>query len=203
MNDAKLGGRLPLLDPDTLKPEQKDIYHQIDQTLIPWATKAGFEGKTEQGRFIGPFNPFLYSPAISAGFLKFMKAESEHTTLSKRVQEVVILSVGSIWQSHYEIYAHSALAWQAGLSEQAIAALRAGEVSDELSPEEIVAQRFARQLTSEHKVDADLYKAAEIAFGREGLVNLTFLIGLYLYTCATLNAFDIPAPPQGSKSAAK
>ncbi len=53
-DEAKLGGRLPLLDPNTLKPEQKELYNQIDQTLIPWATKAGLEGKTEQGHFIGP-----------------------------------------------------------------------------------------------------------------------------------------------------
>ncbi len=126
-----------------------------------------------------------------------MKAGSEHTTLSKRVQEVVILSVGAIWQSQYELYAHSALARQAGLSEQAIAALTAGTASDDLLPEEIIAHRFARQLTVEHRVDAALYKEAESAFGREGLLNLTFLMGIYLYTCATLNAFESPVPSQG------
>lgn len=63
-HDAQLAGRLPLLDPDTLKPEQKKLYDQIDQTLIPWSRKAGFLGKTEEGRLLGPFNPFLYSPDI-------------------------------------------------------------------------------------------------------------------------------------------
>ncbi len=202
-DEMKLGGRLPLLDPKALKPEQKTLYDQIDETLIPWATKAGFEGKTDEGRFIGPFNPFLYSPDVAAGFLKFMKANSEHTTLSKRVQEVVILSVGAIWKSHYELYAHSALARQAGLSESAIAALTAGGASDDLLPEEVVAHRFARQMVSEHRVDADLYNETERAFGRDGLVDLTFLMGIYLYTCVTLNAFEVPVPPQVSKPAAK
>ena len=129
---------------------------QIDQTLIPWARNAGFEGKTNEGRFIGPFNPFLYSADVATGFPTFMKANSNHTTLSHRVQEVVILSVGAIWQSEYELYAHSAVARKAGLSEQAIAALAAGGASDDLSPEEMVAHRFARQMTSEHRVDTEL-----------------------------------------------
>ena len=84
------------------------------------------------------------------------------------------------------IYAHSALARQAGLSEQAITALKAGKVADDLSPEEIVAQNFARQLTMEHKVDSGLFQEAEKTFGREGLVDMTFLIGIYLYTSVTL-----------------
>ena len=58
-------------------------------------------------------------------------------------------------------------------------------------------------MTIEHRVDADLYDAAEKAFGKEGLVNLTFLIGIYLYTCVTLNAFEVPVPAQGSKADAK
>ncbi len=197
-HETQLAGRLLLLDPDALNPGQKKLYNQIDQTLIPWAAKAGFEGKTKDGRFIGPFNPFLYSPEIATGFLTFMKANSEHTTLSHRVQEVVILSVGAIWQSEYELYAHSALAREAGLSEQAIAALASGGAPDDLSPEELVAHRFARQMTIEHRVDADLYSEAEKAFGKEGLVNLTFLMGIYLYTCVTLNAFEVPAPAQDS-----
>ncbi len=198
-HETQLAGRLPLLDPNTLKPEQKKLYNQIDETLIPWAAKAGFEGKTEDGRLIGPFNPLLYSPEIATGFLTFMKANSDHTTLSKRVQEVVILSVGAVWQSQYELYAHSALAQKAGLSERAIAALVTGGAAVDLSPEELVAHRFARQMTIEHRVDADLYSKAETAFGKEGLVNLTFLMGIYLYTCVSLNGFEVPVPAQDLK----
>ncbi len=123
-----------------------------------------------------------------------MQADFKHTSLNKRVHEVVILSTGAVWQSPYELYAHSAVARRAGLPEAAIQALVAGQSSHELTPEEQVAHRFARKLTLDRKVDADLYREAEAAFGRTGLVDIVYLVGMYLLTCALLNAFEIPAP---------
>jgi len=192
--DASLGGRLPLLDPKALKGDQKELYDQLSGTLVSWANLSGFKGATEAGELIGPFNPFLYSVGITPGFLKWMQADSQHTSLNKRVHEVVILSVGAVWKSPYELYAHAAVARKVGVPERAIEALVAGNSSEELTREEQIAHRFARQLAAERKVDADLYREAEQAFGRAALVDMVYLIGLYLLTCALLNAFEIPAP---------
>ncbi len=193
-NNATLGGRLPLLNPETLEGDQKKLYEFIDSTLIPGAAASGFKGKTEDGRLIGPANPFLYSPGITSGFLQLALADSKYSSLDKRVREVVILSVNAAWKSRYELYAHSAVARTVGLSEAAIQALVAGNSSDDLSQKERVAHRFARQLASEHKVDPDLYREAESMFGRTGLVDMAYLVGMYLLTAALLNAFEIPAP---------
>ena len=43
-------------------------------------------------------------------------------------------------------------------------------------------------------MDADLYVAAEKAFGRQGLVDLAYLAGIYHTICVLLNGFEIPAP---------
>lgn len=193
-NETALGGRLPLLDPKALQGDQKQLYDVMNSTLVAWANKNGFKGKTEDGKLIGPFNPYLYSTGITPGFLKWMQADGEHTRLSKRVHEVVILSTGAVWKSPYELYAHSAVARSVGLPETAIQALVAGQSPDDVTPEEQVAHRFARQLASEHRVDADLYREAETIFGRTGLVDMVYLVGMYLLTCALLNAFEIPAP---------
>jgi 4-carboxymuconolactone decarboxylase len=193
-NNAFLGGRLPLLDPKELEGEQKKLYELMSSTLVTWADASGFKGKTEDGKLIGPFNPYLYSTGITPGFLQWMQADSKHTSLNKRVHEVVILSTGAVWKSPYELYAHSAVARKAGIPEAAIQALVAGESSDQLSPEEQVAHRFARQLATNYRLDADLYREAESMFGRVGLIDMVYLIGMYLLTCALLNAFEIPSP---------
>ncbi len=193
MTQSELGGRLPLIDPDTLTGNQKQLYDHMNSSLIPWSESNGFIGKTSDGKLIGPFNPYLYS-RITPGFLQWMQADSKHTTLTKRVHEVVILTTGAVWQSPYELYAHSAVAHTVGLPEAAIKALAAGGSSDELLPEEQVAHRFARKLTLERNVDAALYHETETAFGKTGLVDMVYLIGMYLLTCALLNAFEIPAP---------
>ncbi len=189
-----LGGRLPLLDPATLTAEQREIYDRQDRTMIPWAKTSGFRGKANDGRLIGPFNPVLLSPGITPCFLDLQEAEAKHTTLSERVRQVVILVVGAVWKSDYELYAHSAVARKAGISEGAIRTLAAGGLPDDLIDHEKIAQRYARQLSVEHRVAAALYRAAEEASGRQGLVDIAYLVGIYYIVCGLLNGFEIPAP---------
>jgi 4-carboxymuconolactone decarboxylase len=192
--NEKLGGRLPLLDPKELAPAQAKLYKVMDETLIAWGKQSGFVVKTNDGKFIGPFNPSLYSPGITEGFSNFMDAEAKYTKLDKRTRQIVILTVGGVWNSPYELYAHSAEARKVGLPEEAIQALASGESPKGLTSNELMAHRFARQLSAERRVDDDLYRKAKQAFGEEGLVDMIYLIGIYLVTCALLNGFAIPAP---------
>ncbi len=189
-----LGGRLPLLDPQTLSAEQRKVYDLLNETMLPWADISGFQSKTEGGRLIGPFNPILFSPGISRAFIQLQVDEAKYTTLSERVRQVVILTVGAVWQSDYERYAHAAVARKAGISEEAIRTLSAGGLPDELDASEKLAQRYTRQLSTEHRVDDALYRDAEQAFGHEGLVNLAYLAGIYHLVCGLLSSFEIPVP---------
>ncbi|WP_422743452.1 carboxymuconolactone decarboxylase family protein [Mycobacterium sp. WMMD1722] len=192
--DSTLGGRLPLIDPATLTGDQKDLYATMRLTLIAWADSYDVRAMTDDGKLIGPFNPCLYSTGITPGFLAWMQADLAHTTLDKQTHEVVILTVGAIWKSPYETYAHSAVARTVGLPEAAIEGLCRGETPPELTAGQLLAHRFASQLTREHEVDDDLYREVEMHFGSATLVDLVYLVGLYLLTCALLNAFQIPKP---------
>lgn len=192
----RMGGRLPLLNPEALSVAQKAVYDRLNTTMIRWADRAQFQSKTDDGRLIGPFNPGLYSPSIGSAFLDLHDAEEKYTSLSERVRQVVILAVGAVWESDYELYAHSAAARLTGISEGAIRTLASSGLPDDLSEQEKIAQRYARKLSAEHRVDAALYSATERAFGKQGVVDLTFLIGIYHITCALLNGFDIPAPDE-------
>jgi 4-carboxymuconolactone decarboxylase len=191
-----LGGRLPLLDPQALSAPQKETYDRLNTTWVAWADGVPFQSKTEGGRFIGPFNPILFSPAISSSFLDLQEVEQKNTSLSQRVRQIVILAVGAVWKSNYELYAHAAAARKAGISEDATRTLTTGGLPDELSDQEKIAQRYARQLSAEHRVEAALYQTAEHAFGKQGLVEMTYLIGIYHTVCSLLNAFEVPAPDQ-------
>jgi 4-carboxymuconolactone decarboxylase len=183
-----LGGRLPLLDPATLSTAQKETYEQLNRTWIPQANGVPLQIKLEEGRLFGPFNPMLFSPAISSSFLDLQETEQTNTSLSQQVREVVILAVGAVWKSKYELYSHAAAARKLGISENAIRMLTTGGLPDELSDQEKVAQGYAHQLSAEHHVDAALYSAAEHAFGQRGLLEITYLTGIYHIVCALLNA---------------
>ena len=77
LNDARLGGRLPLLDPKSLEGDQRKLYERMQTQLVSWADNSGFKGQTEDGKLIGPFNPYLYSTGITPGFLEWLQADSK------------------------------------------------------------------------------------------------------------------------------
>ena len=193
-DEDSLGGRLPLLGKSELSGAQSTLYEAMDKDLIPWAKKSGFKASTGNGRLLGPFNPLLYSPMIGQGFLEYLSAERKHTSLSAEVREVIILSVGAVWRSAYELYAHAVVADKAGLERETIDALAAGRTPETLSDDQRVAHEFARSLAAEHKVAPELYTRAEETFGRAGIVDVIHLVSLYMGTSALLNAFDVPVP---------
>jgi 4-carboxymuconolactone decarboxylase len=192
-NDG-LGGRLPLADPATLSAAQRELFDKMTSTVVPWADDTGFHSTTADGRFIGPFNPALLNPALTAAAAELLLGEREYTSLSARLREVVILAVGAVWQSDYELYAHTAAARTVGIPEDAIQVLVSGGIPANLSKDEIIAAELTRQLSTTHRVDETLYRQAENAFGTKGLTDIAMLIGIYHTVSLTLNLFEIPAP---------
>ena len=201
MKSEILGGRLPLLDPHELTAAQKMLYGRLNTTMIPWAEGAHFQSKTEDGRLIGPFNPLLYSPDIATRFMDLHDGEEKYTSLNERVRQIVILAVGAAWKCEYELYAHRAAALKAGISEAAIRTLATGGLSGELNEDEKIAYRYAQRLTADHRVDTVLYGDAEQAFGKQGVVDITYLAGIYHIVCSLLNGFEVPAPDRVPKAA--
>jgi 4-carboxymuconolactone decarboxylase len=189
-----MSGRLPLLKPEDLNAAQRAFYDVLVASFGPWADKSGFEVLAPDRSLLGPLGPLLFSPDLGAAQLGLFRADRSSTSLSPRVHEVVVLTVGAAWGADYELYAHSAVGTLAGLSDDVVAALLAGRPPDFHNEQEAIAHEFTRQLVGAHRVAADAYARAEQAFGHKGLVDMVLLIGLYLATCALINAFEVPAP---------
>lgn len=136
----------------------------------------------------------LQSPVIAGSFLRFQAAEQENTSLTPQVRQVVVLAVGAVWRSAYELYAHSAVARSVGLPDQVVRALAAGQMPGELSAAEQAAWQFTHQLTTQRHVDQPIYDQAHAVFGAQGITDMLFLIGAYQAVCGILSAFEIPAP---------
>ncbi|MEV5753685.1 carboxymuconolactone decarboxylase family protein [Actinoallomurus sp. NPDC052308] len=194
ISSHELGGRLPLADRSSLSESQQHLFDRMTESVVPWAEHNGFTSRTREGRFIGPFNGALLSPVISGGFLDFQAAEETHTSLTERVRQVVILAVGAVWGSAYELYAHSAAARTTGLPEETVDALAAGRMPGELSAAERTAWRFAHRLTARRRIEQPLYDEARAAFRPKGVTDMVLLIGAYQTVCGLLNTFEVPAP---------
>jgi 4-carboxymuconolactone decarboxylase len=153
-----------------------------------------FATTTADGRLIGPFNALALRPKVGMAFLEWVATLERESSLPKAVREAVILTVGTAWDSDYELYAHIILARSVGLAEEAITAIRTGSTED-LDGELGVAFRFTQELVLTQRVRDATYRSAERTFGLNGVVDLVHLIGAYLSASALLNAFEVPAPP--------
>jgi 4-carboxymuconolactone decarboxylase len=116
------------------------------------------------------------------------------TSLSPRVHEIVILTVGTALNSRYELYAHSVVARRAGLAEDVIRAIETGHAPALNDEQEATAYEFTRQLLDEYRIDSETYARSAEAFGHKGLVDVVVLIGLYLTICTLINAFEVSVP---------
>jgi 4-carboxymuconolactone decarboxylase len=193
-DDSRLGGRLPLLTPAELDPEQAQLRDRLAATRGADARAAGFALELPGGEVIGPFNAFLRVPGIFQA-LQQWAAAIRHYDLPADVQQVAILTVGAAWHSDYEVYAHTAEARHAGVPENAIESIVAGQPPVGLSGPADIAHRLALALAVDHAVSDDLYAEAHDAFGAERLIALVNLIGRYMNTAAMLACFGVPAPP--------
>jgi 4-carboxymuconolactone decarboxylase len=191
---SQLGGRLPLLTPAELDPEQARLRDRLAATRGADARAAGFLLELPAGEVAGPFNAYLRVPGIFQA-LQQWATEIRHYDLPADVQQVAILTLGAAWNSDYEVYAHAAEARHAGLPDQAVDAIIAGEAPTGLSPAADIARRLTLALAVDHAVSDDLYAEAHQAFGTERLIALVNLIGRYMNTAAVLACFRVPAPP--------
>ena len=194
---AEKNARLPLLDPASLNPDQHELYERLAAGMVPWAKQSGFEAQSPDGKLLGPFNAMLYSPEMGAAQLNTVTTERDATTLDARVREVVILTVGAVCKSDYELYAHRAVAAKAGLAAEDIKLLATGAeltATTQLRPTEQAAYRFVRAITKDHRVPGDIFADAQKLFGHKGLVDMLHLAGLYMAISAVLNVFEVPVP---------
>lgn len=189
----QLGGRLRLLEPDSLSDEQRQLYDRLEKAIGPLSERDGTIARLDDGRLIGPFNPMLRTPRLSAAFAGWV-AEIDRAEISEVLRQVLILTVASVWRADYEIYAHVAAARGAGVPEPAITAILSGYPPEGLDQPSELGHRLALTLLTSHDVPDALYAECVDAFGEAGMIAMLSLIGEYQLVSALLVCFRVPAP---------
>ncbi|MGV0794513.1 carboxymuconolactone decarboxylase family protein [Mycolicibacterium sp. XJ1819] len=188
-----LGGRLPIIDLNTATPAQAELAARMKAVVIPLGEATGIQMVDADGRLVGPLNAYLYNTVIGEALMEVANA-SATVSLPARVKEVVVLSVGGLWGSDFELYAHELVARLVGLPEESIQSLASGQPPVGLTGNEQLAAQFAQELISNRRVSDELYQAAEAAFGTAGVVDIVYLTGTYLSASSLFNAFELLGP---------
>jgi 4-carboxymuconolactone decarboxylase len=99
-----MSGRIPQLAPADLDESQRALYDSLVANEVPWAEGAGVRAIAPDRTLLGPFNPLLFSPVLGTRLIGVFRADKAGTSLSRRVHEIVVLTVGAAWRSDYSDY---------------------------------------------------------------------------------------------------
>jgi 4-carboxymuconolactone decarboxylase len=184
--------RLPLLPPTSLSPDQADLYD--DMVAVIEKNFGDLVARRNDGALIGPFNAWLHFPHFGKPAWAFNRAMYEHSVLPAAIHQLVILVTAAKFGARYEIYGHEYFAQRAGLAEQKIATIVAGERPADLTHDESVAYDMAAALNRGGPLPETTYRAVLTTFGDVALAEIVFLVGCFSMVGVTLNAFDVSVP---------
>ena len=111
-------------------------------------------------------------------------------------RETAIITVGVQNQAGYIVYAHIAIAADAGyLSERQLQSIKDGKKPDGLSEKCSVAYDIAKRLSSTPgPMPDELWQMALAVLGKDETVGLLHYIGFYSYISMFMNGTDVPVP---------
>ena len=194
---ANSAERLPRLTKAELNEEQLNLHRLI--TSGPRASGAAlFELQDAQGALNGPFGVMLHAPVLGGPLQELGAAVRYRTRMTDRTREIAILAVATATGSEFERYAHEPIGQAAGLTGTELSALRHGTFTS-ADPTETAAYALCRRM-----LDADPrqpwsdeeYAAAVAALSREGVLELTVLVGYYRTLAQLMHIFAIGTPEE-------
>ncbi|MES2960371.1 MAG: carboxymuconolactone decarboxylase family protein [Pseudomonadota bacterium] len=141
----------------------------------------------------GPFLPLLRSPELLDRVAKLGEHLRFHSALDARVRELAICVVARHVSNQFEWMMHAPLAVKAGVSSEAIEALRQGARPRHLALDEEDALDFAQELLNRHGVSDPTYQSALARWGEGGVVELTTLLGYFAMVSWLMNVARTPA----------
>jgi alkylhydroperoxidase family enzyme len=130
------------------------------------------------------------STVAFTGFVRCIAHMNRHTELPADAREAAILRVGAVVGSEYEWGQHVPRARRAGLTDEQIRAVRAGDLAT-LPPVVAVAARYA-EAVERRTVDDEVWVAVAEHFTSAQVVELTTLAGFYGLVSRLLLALDVP-----------
>ncbi|OFW22817.1 MAG: hypothetical protein A3H27_02695 [Acidobacteria bacterium RIFCSPLOWO2_02_FULL_59_13] len=178
------GNRLPLV-----KREEMDEYGKKVYDLFVGPQTRSLLGLQ------GPYGIWLYSPRLGEHLLAENQYLRYKTDLGQRLTELAILVTARELDNNFEWTAHEPAALKAGLEQEIIDSVKYRKDTASLGEREALIIRFGRELFGKKKVSSDTFARAVHLFGKQGVVELTILMGNYASIASVINAFDLQLRP--------
>jgi 4-carboxymuconolactone decarboxylase len=185
--------RVPQVELAEMTAQQREFYDKY-ATGVRAAPGSTFPLVDAHGQLIGPPAVWVLSQPLGLALERFGYAIRYELTLSRRAQEMAILMVAQHRQSEFERFAHAQAGLKAGLTEDDLAALAAGEPPALDTEEERAVYETTRRILDTGSLNDKAYQAAADVLTAPRLFELVTLVGYYLMLATQLSVFDIQPP---------
>jgi hypothetical protein len=99
LDEKYWGGRRPRVESLTPNEDQRSAIETIQKLIGSFK----FATTDSGGRLIGPFNALALRPELGMAFIQWAASNERESLLPKVIRELVILTVGTAWDSDYEL----------------------------------------------------------------------------------------------------
>ncbi|MGH7316518.1 MAG: hypothetical protein ACREJS_09695 [Candidatus Rokuibacteriota bacterium] len=147
----------------------------------------------------GPFSMLLHSPQLAERLLPLVTFFREESTVEGKLRSVAILAAVREREAAYVWAAQAAQARRNGVGEAIIDVLRAKGDPAGLPADERDIVVYVRQLMRTNRVDQAAFDALAGRHGAQWMVEMTAAANYFAMQCGVVNAFEVPAPPDGDK----
>jgi 4-carboxymuconolactone decarboxylase len=150
----------------------------------------------------GPFSMLLHSPQLAERLLPLVTFFRDESTVEGKLRSVAILAAVREREAAYVWSAQVGQARRNGVAEPSIDVLRAKGDPAGLPTDEREIVVYVRQLMRTNKVDQAAFDALAKRHDAQWMVEMTAAANYFAMLCGVVNAFEVPAPPDGDKLSA-
>ena len=170
--------RIPYPEIDDLDPDVAQFMRRIDPMVNVFHMMAHAQGSVRQ-------------------FMRFGNALLFKSALDPVLQEIVILRVGHVTGSSYEVHQHRIVGINRGMTREQVDAVPDGAASDVFDETQKLAIQVADEVLADVRMSDATFKAASEAFSHRELSELLLTIGFYAMIAGFLENLQIEIEPEG------
>lgn len=188
--------RLSMVGPEDLDEQQRAVYEKIASG--PRAINSPFPLSDEEGHLNGPFGMMVSVPRLGEPLQALGVAVRFGSGLTDRMRETAILQVALALQSDFEWWAHEKVARLAGITDDELAMIKAGQRFGR-DEQERASQEVVDLLLNPGTLSDDEFERVHAVLGEQTLIELSIVVGYYWTLSRMMHLFEVGVPhPQES-----
>ena len=186
--------RLPYITLNNLNDDQQMLFEHITKGKRAEDTNKNYY-ITPEGGLRGPFNAWLYTPALGDAAQRLGVSLRFEGSLPPTLRELAILMVAAKWRCQYEWWAHEKIGRSVGLADDVMSSIKSETRPQFQDTMQSVVYEFTAELIENRDVTDAVYEKAIESLGETAVVELATLIGYYMMVSINLNVFRVNLPP--------